>query len=248
METIPFQPCVIIPAYNAEATIGALVRRLKTSSIDVLVVSDGSTDRTAIEAIAAGALVISHLHHDGKGAALRLGFSRALEHGYDPLVTMDSDGQHDPDDLPRLLAAARQAPDTIVVGQRTMTGGHRPRLRRWANGFMSGIVSVVTRRRIPDAQCGFRVIRRHTLAAVTLSSRRFEIETEVLLAAVRQGWGVTSVPVRTIDTPHVSRIRPVADGLRFFGVILRYLVLPPRRRRSSEPFDSAPPRSGRVEP
>ncbi len=77
--------------------------------------------------------------------------------------------------------------------------------------------------------CGFRVIRRKALAAVRLSSRRFDIDTEMLLAAVRQGWGVASVPIRAIDNGQASRIRPVPDGLRFLGVVVRYGIAPPRK-------------------
>lgn len=233
MSESTFRPCVIIPAYNAHATIGPLVRRLKDLCLDVLVVSDGSTDRTACDAIEAGAVVLSHLHNEGKGAALRLGFAYALEHGYDAVVTLDSDGQHDPDDVPKLLSAARQSPHAVVIGQRLPAGQTPGRLRPWANRVMSLLVSAVTRRAIPDAQCGFRVLRRQVLAATRLSSRRFDIETEVLLAATRQGWQVASVPIR-VGTPHASRIRPVSDGLRFLGVILRYFLRRPPRRLSSQ--------------
>lgn len=230
------RPCVIIPAYNAHATIGPLVRRLRARALDVVVVDDGSTDRTACDAIEAGAIVLSRFRNEGKGAALRLGFAYAGRQGYDAVVTMDGDGQHDPDDLPRLLAAARQAPQALVIGQRTIEPRHSPRLTRWANCVMSSLVSRLARHHIPDPQCGFRIIRRQTLAAMTLSSRRFDIDAEMLLGAARQGWQVLSVPIRTIDDHRVSRIRPIRDSARFLGVILRYLFLPaPTRRWSAEP-------------
>ena len=95
---------------------------------------------------------------------------------------------------------------------------------------MSAIVSAVARQRIPDSQSGFRVIPNALLSSVTLSARHFEIETEVVLAAIRAGWRVTSVPVRAIyDTPR-SHMRPIRDGARFLLLILRYLWAAPRMR------------------
>lgn len=222
--------CVVIPAYNAAKTLEPLIRQMTQLGLDVVVVNDGSTDDTAQVATASGALVISHLGNQGKGSALRAGFAFALQAGYDAVVTVDSDGQHDPAEIPRLLAAASLPQAAVVVGHRAVNHGAMPRLRRWTNQGMSWIVSLLTRQRIPDSQCGFRVIRREVLLAIRLSSRRFDIETELLLAAARGGWTVTSVPIRTIYQHHPSRIRPVRDGWRFCRLVLRYLCCPPRMR------------------
>jgi len=222
-----FRTCVIIPAYNAQGTIGELVWRLKALRLDIIVVSDGSTDRTTPEATGAGAVVINHLHNCGKGAAIRTGFAHAVEAGYDAVITMDSDGQHDPADVPKLLHAAHQTPSAVVIGQRMRDDGVMPPLRWWTNRLMSGMVSLMTGRTVPDSQCGFRVLPRPLLLSVRLSSCRFEIETELLLAAIRQGWEVVSVPIRTIYDHQASHIRPLADGARFLRVVLRYLLLPP---------------------
>ena len=102
--------CVIIPGYNAAATLGPLIHRIRAMGLDVVMVNDGSIDQTAKTATEAGARVISHVHNQGKGTALRTGFAYALQAGYDMIVTMDSDGQHDPNDIPRLLEAAQQPP------------------------------------------------------------------------------------------------------------------------------------------
>ena len=230
IKLMALRSCVVIPTYNAAKTLGPLIRQIKPMGLDVIVVNDGSTDDTAQIATASGALVISHLDNQGKGVALRAGFTFALQAGYDAVVTMDSDGQHDPAEIPRLLAAASSPQAAVVVGHRSVNHGSMPRIRRWTNQLMSWVVSRVTRQRIPDSQCGFRVIRREVLAAVRLSSRRFDIETELLLAASRGGWTVTSVPIRTIYQHHTSYIRPVGDGLRFCWLVLRYLCCPPRAR------------------
>lgn len=220
--------CVVIPAYNAAKTLGPLIRHIKQFGLDPIVVNDGSTDETAQIAMALGALVINHLDNQGKGSTLRTGFAFALQAGYEAVVTMDGDGQHDPAEIPCLLEAVSRPHAAVVVGHRTVDHASMPRARRWTNQLMSWVVSRVARQHIPDSQCGFRVIRREVLAAVRLSSRRFDIETELLLAAVRGGWTVTSVPIRAIYQHHTSYIRPMADGLRFCGLILRYLFCPPR--------------------
>ena len=215
--------CVVIPSYNAAKTVGPLVRQIQRLGLNAVVVNDGSTDQTARLATEAGALVISHLSNRGKGSALRTGFAFALQNGYDTVVTMDSDGQHDPEEIPRLLEASEQPQAAIVIGHRLLDHAHMPRIRRWTNRVMSSVVSWLTRQRIPDSQCGFRVIRRPVLATLRLSGCHFDLETELLLAAARRGWMITSVPIRTIYQNHASYIHPIMDGLRFMSVVLKYL-------------------------
>ncbi len=214
--------CVVIPGYNAAATIGPLVQQIKRLGLDAVVVNDGSTDQTARVATDAGALVISHVSNQGKGSALRTAFAYALQAGYDAVVTMDSDGQHDPAEIPQLLHNAERQPSAVVVGERRMSGVMPP-VRRWTNRFLSWLTSRLTRQRIPDSQCGFRVIHRRVLETVTLSTSHFEIETELLLAAARSGWVITSVPIKTIYNNHTSHIHPIWDTLRLSGLVVRYL-------------------------
>ncbi len=218
------RPCVLIPSYNAASTIGALVTNIKPLGMDIIVVNDGSEDCTAQAAADAGALVIGHVRNRGKGAALRTGFAFALHAGYDAVVTLDSDGQHDPSEIPHLLETARHLDgDGIVLGHRLANGAAMPTARRWTNRLMSWIVSTMTRQSIPDSQCGFRVIPARVLQQVTLTTNQFELETELLLAAARHGRRIHSVPIRTIYDHHTSHIRPFADGLRFIRLIVRYL-------------------------
>jgi len=107
--------CVLIPGYNAAQTIGPLIRQIKTMGLDVVMLDDGSTDHTAKTATDAGARVISHVRNQGKGSALRDGFAYAVQAGYDMVITLDSDGQHDPRDIPRLLEAAQQPHANILL-------------------------------------------------------------------------------------------------------------------------------------
>lgn len=215
--------CVIIPAFDAMSTIGGLVRRIRTQGLDVMVVNDGSQDSTAQVASTHGAVVISHVDNLGKGTALQTGFRHALRLGYEGVITMDSDGQHDPADLQRLIETVERGEAHIVVGNRMGNDRAMPFLRRWTNRAMSSIVSRLIRQRIPDSQCGFRFIHRDVLAATPLAAQHFDIETELLLAAVRRGWTVASIPILTIYDNRRSHIRPVRDGLRFLRLVWRYL-------------------------
>lgn len=223
--------CVVIPGYNTAQTIGPLVRGVIRLGLDVVVVNDGSTDGTAQAATEAGALVISHLRNGGKGLALRSGFVFAVASGYDAVVTLDSDGQHDPAEIPKLLEAIERSDAGVVVGHRLAEPGAMPPSRRWTNRIMSLIVSGIARQPIPDSQCGFRAIRRQVLQAVVLSSRRFELETELLLAAATGGWPIASIPIRSIYDYQSSHIRPFRDGLRFLRLIVRYLLARPAVKR-----------------
>ncbi len=216
--------CVVIPAYNAASTIGPLIRHIHTLSLSAIVVNDGSTDKTAEVAVQAGAVVISHVQNQGKGTALRSGFAYALQAGFEAIVTLDGDGQHDPAEIPRLLEAASASDAAIIVGCRTIDSTAMPWARRCTNRVMSRVISWAVRQNIPDSQCGFRVIRRHVLERMHLSTERFEIETEMLLAAARLGWPITSVPIKTIYENHSSHIKPVSDSLRFVRLMLRYLL------------------------
>ena len=224
--------CVIIPAYNADQTIGPIVRQIKELGYQTLVINDGSVDHTASVAMEAGAIVMSHVTNRGKGMALRTGFAFALQEGYDAIVTLDSDGQHDPLEIPKLLNAL-DGPDTaIIIGHRMTSGTAMPAVRRWTNRTMSVVISILTGQRIPDSQCGFRLIRRPVLANLRLHSRRYELESELLLAASRSGWKVRSVPIQTVyPQTHISHIRPFRDTVRFLRLILRYVLWPPPARR-----------------
>ena len=217
--------CVVMPAFNAGESVEALARRTKELGFDVVVVNDGSTDKTAERASKAGAVVISHLRNRGKGRALQTGFEYARRMGYDGVVTLDSDGQHDPEEITRLIRAGEVQHAGIVLGNRMESGGDMPRIRWKTNRLMSSVVSAVTRQQIPDSQSGFRMIRKEVLDAIPVKAQHFEVETELLLKASAKKWKIVSVPIRTIyGKEHHSYIKPVRDGLRFIALILSHLV------------------------
>jgi glycosyltransferase involved in cell wall biosynthesis len=213
----------VVPVFNEAATVGRVVRQLRRLC-PVIVVDDGSGDDGAARAAAAGATrVIREARRGGKGAALRTGFAAALRMGATAVATLDGDGQHEPADLPRLIAAAHRAPRALVIGNRfDGPGGDAvPRLRLGAIRISDRTLSWLTRTPLRDTQCGFRIYPAALLEEVTLREGGFVLETEALVQAVRAGYPVTSVPVRAIYPPgRAGRFRAVADGAR----IARYLL------------------------
>ena len=211
------QDCVaIIPCLNEGATIGEVVRGLRALVPRVLVVDDGSGDATGAEARAAGAEVLRHDRPGGKGAALRAGLAWARSRGATWGVLMDGDGQHDPADVVRFLEAAARGGVGLVVGNRMAAPAGMPWLRRQVNRWMSRRLSTLAGCRLPDTQCGFRLVRLEDWARLDLRTSHFEVESEMLLAFVRAGLGVDFVPIRVIYKAEQSKIHPWRDTVRWF--------------------------------
>jgi flavin-dependent dehydrogenase len=209
---------VLIPVFNEAATIGDIVERARLHG-PVLVVDDGSTDATAARAAAAGAEVVTLEARRGKGAALRRGFAEARRRGVARVVTLDGDGQHEPDEIPRLLKAAVEEPDALVIGGRLAGLAETParvipvgRLAalRVAGFFIDWLSGVA----VLDTQSGFRVYPASLLAAVSPRRGGFVLETEMLLRAADRGVTIREVPVTPIHfEDRRSRFRPARDGL-----------------------------------
>lgn len=187
--------------------------------LPVIVVDDGSSDDTAERAREAGATVIEQRPNRGKGAALRLGFERAMADGCDAVLTLDADGQHDPAEIPTFIAAYDvEPPPDLVIGRRNFRT--MPPTRRLANELGGRAFSWAVGQPIPDNQSGYRLIGRRVIEA-TLGSDEggFEFEVEMITTVIRIGGTIAWVPIRTIyGAP--SHIRPV-DHLRQFIRIVR---------------------------
>lgn len=217
---------VLIPAYNEERHIFGVVSAVRALGYPVLVVDDGSSDRTAELARQAGAEVIVHCPNRGKGAALRTGFSRFLEGPERGLIVMDADGQHEAESLPAFERALTDGVLDVAVGNRMDRTAGMPGVRVATNRFMSWLISAVAGQRIEDTQCGYRAYRRAVIERLRLTTDHFETETEILFEAGRMGFRIGSVPVRTVYADEKSSIRPVRDTARFFAYLLRYLARP----------------------
>lgn len=211
----------IVPAYFEERNIADVVRGIRGQGMSVLVVDDGSTDATAEQAVAAGATVLRHPVNRGKGAALQTGFHHAIQQGVSWIVTMDSDGQHDPADLPSFCALA-SGDIAVIVGNRMGDIADMPRLRRLTNRFMSWLLSLMIGQRVADTQCGYRAYRADVLPLLFTKTTRYDAESEVLVRLGRAGYRIESVPIRTIyHAAPKSKINPFADTARFFAMLRR---------------------------
>ncbi len=217
---------VVIPAYDEAATIAGVVERVRAALAairprwsEVLVVDDGSTDRTGLEAERAGARVVSHAYNVGNGAAVKTGirWSRG-----EAILLLDADGQHDPAEIEALLSGL--ARHDMVVGARSASG-HAGVHRRLANGVLARFGSAVAGRRIPDLTSGFRALRRETAERfLFLLPNTFSYPTTLTLCCLRSGRTIGYVPISARKRPRggaKSKIRIVDDGARFLVIILK---------------------------
>ena len=201
------------------------MRRTLLQLGNVVVVDDGSTDRTAELAKNAGANVIVHEQNRGKGESIKSGFRYWLEHGATYVVILDGDGQHLPEEIERFLAAAASGLGDLLIGTRMNDVREMPFVRRAVNRYMSRKISRICGQDIPDTQCGFRMVHREIIPDLLGGTERFDYETEMLILASRAGCRIASVPISTVYSDEVSSIHPIRDTLRFFKLMRRYRKL-----------------------
>jgi glycosyltransferase involved in cell wall biosynthesis len=217
------QTAAVIPAYQDEKHIGDIVRRTCERLDHVLVVDDGSTDQTGQRAREAGAELIVHNQNQGKGDAIKTGLEHWLSRQVTWVILLDSDGQHLPEEINRFLTAAAHATHpTFLIGNRMNNVTGMPFIRRVVNRYMSRQISRVCKQEIPDTQCGFRMLDRQLIPELLGGGDRFDYDTEVLILVSRKGYGIESVPITTVYTDQVSKIRPLRDAIRFLKLMWRY--------------------------
>ena len=210
-----------IPAYDAAHSVGAVVGRTLAIVPNVLVVDDGSRDGTAEAARAAGAEVHVVPTNRGKGAALRAAFEILFARGFTGVVTLDADGQHLPEEIPRLLSAAPEA--DLVLGTRDHLFAEMGLVRRFSNRLSSRAISLAAGRAISDVQTGFRLYSRGLIERTGFPEARFEAESAVVVRAVRLGLRVATIPVRlgNADGRATSHYRPIVDSVRIATAVIR---------------------------
>lgn len=219
----PVETSIIVPVYNEAENLKKLIGQihsLRLPDSEIIVVDDGSNDGSAAIAMAAGANVVRHPYNIGNGAAVKSGM-RAAKGRF--IVMMDGDGQHKPEDIPKLLADVDRY--HMVVGARAK--GSKLRMHRnLANMVYNLLASYVTRFKVQDLTSGFRVIRRRdALRFIDLLPNTFSYPTTLTLACLRSGLTVQYVPIQTLYRAGQSKISLVTDGIRFLLIITKIATL-----------------------
>jgi glycosyltransferase involved in cell wall biosynthesis len=220
---------VVIPAYNEAATIAGLAARAAAVAPTVIVVDDGSTDGTQERVAGLPVTLLRNERNLGKGASLWRGMQHALALGAGGVVTLDADGQHAPEDIPRLVRAARAHPDDLVIGARLVGREGGPRARQIANRAADFFIGWAAGQPLDDSQSGFRVYPAGLLRRLDVKhgpGRGFVFESDALIAAARRGVRIRSVPIAAVYPRNArpSHFRPVVDIARISRMILWHLV------------------------
>jgi len=212
---------VILPAFNEEVAIGSVILRTKQHANRVIVVDDGSSDHTVEVAKLAGAEVIVHPKNMGKGAALRTGFLAAS--GADIIVTMDTDGQHDPGEIPTLIAPILAGKADVVNGSRYIGGNGKntPAYRRVGQTVLDKATKLNCGVTVTDSQSGFRAFSGHTLSSFRFKENGFGVESEMLADAARAGFRIAEVEIGVRYDVDCSTENPVSHGVKVLVKVLR---------------------------
>lgn len=220
--------CILIPTYNNEKTLKKVIEGVLDYGDDVIVINDGSTDATTeiLESFGEAITVIQHTRNRGKGKALRTGFKFAIDAGFRYALTIDSDGQHYPDDIPVFVNILKENPDALVMGARNMNQEGVPQKSSFGNKFSNFWYWVETGIKLPDTQTGFRVYPLKRLRYIPLWTTKFELEIEVIVKLAWLGAKVVTVPVRVKYDPEerVTHFRPFRDFTRI-SILNTFLVL-----------------------
>ena len=218
---------VVLPAYNEEVAIGSVILRARQYADKVVVIDDGSSDRTSEIAILAGADVIRHPKNMGKGRALKTGLEAAARNGTRAIVTLDSDGQHDPTEIPKLVAPILRGEADIVNGSRYNNGTDTttPFYRRIGQYMLDKVTNLNSGLKITDTQSGFRAFAVHTIPAFSFRSKGLAIESEMLMDAANAGFRIKEVNIGVRYDVEGSTENPVSHGLKVLMNVLNDMEL-----------------------
>ncbi|MDG1950468.1 MAG: glycosyltransferase family 2 protein [bacterium] len=213
----------IIPAYNEETTLADVLQRTRGFVDEIIVVNDGSKDRTGDIARANNVTVVEHVINRGLGAAIGTGFATALKRGADLAITLDADGQHDPDEIQKFIDAAAEGAD-VVIGSRMLTRKGMPWYRQVANVLGNLVTFFLFGAWVTDSQSGFRAFNRKALKQIQIKTNRMEVSSELIAEAKRHNLKLVEVPIKAIYTDY-----SLSKGQSFFVGIKTLIKLVLRR-------------------
>jgi glycosyltransferase involved in cell wall biosynthesis len=215
----------VIPAYNEEVAIGSMVLRCQGHVDEVLVVDDGSLDSTGEIARRANAVVIRHARNMGKGVAIQTAFRYARMKGFDAIVLLDGDGQHNPSEIPQVLEPVLRGEADIAYGFRERDGTTMPFHRRLGQRFLDYLTALGSGGVLTDSQCGFRALSRVAIEALNIQENGFAVESEMILEARSKNLRVSEVPVRVRYDVDGSTKGPLSHGIGVVDRLLRIIAM-----------------------
>jgi glycosyltransferase involved in cell wall biosynthesis len=222
--------CVVIPTYNNEKTLAAVIDSVLEYISAVVVVNDGSTDQTNVilSSYKEKIKIISYAKNRGKGYALKCGFDCAEQMGYKYALTIDSDGQHFAKDIPSFVETAKNNPNALIVGNRNLTQDNMPKKNTFANKFSNFWFTLQTGTKLPDTQTGYRLYPLEKMKRLRPFTSRYEAELEILVRCAWRGVKLVSIPVNVYYAPkgeRVSHFRSDVDFLRISLLNALFTVL-----------------------
>jgi glycosyltransferase involved in cell wall biosynthesis len=215
--------CVVIPAYNASKTIHSVITDVMKYCPDVIVADDGSDDDTFDVAERAGAHCVRIDRNRGKGNALKRLFQMAAERGFDTVISIDADGQHDAGAIPAFIEEHKRHPDRILVGSRMKEKGNIPRARLNSMKIANFYSSLASNQLLEDTQCGFRLYPLSLIQNMHLTTERYVTETEVLIKTGDAGGRIGFIDIKAIYSSNGSHFRPVSDLAAITTYVIIYL-------------------------
>ena len=219
----PDDIAVLIPAYKAATLLKSTIPGILTfaPAERIIVVDDASQDATKAVCDSLQVTCLTHTVNKGKGGALVTGFAHCIRKDYQWVITMDADGQHAPDDLPRFIAATKNIPvPGICIGARMMQPGVMPVERIASNRITSTLLGFFCGITVKDSQCGYRIYNTDLLKRITITHHRFEMESEIIMKAAFLGFPVIFTNVQTLYLKGPSHISHVADTLRWIAAVM----------------------------
>jgi glycosyltransferase involved in cell wall biosynthesis len=222
---------ILIPAYNEGKYIHDVIRNCFHYKLDIIIVNDGSTDNTGKVAGSISQpedfkiILINHPQNRGKGESLKTGFNYIISNNYSGVITIDGDGQHNTDEIADFIDTIKSDNPDIIVGSRLQNTKGMPFIRLATNFFTSWIISLIAGRKISDVQSGFRYISSKTLKNVSLETKNFDTEPEILLKASWLKLKIENIPISTIyHKEFVSHVNPIKDTIKFFRLVFKSII------------------------
>lgn len=218
----------VIPAYNEQKNIAGIIQKTKRHAGNVIVVDDGSSDKTSEIAEKEGAVVVRHIINLGKGATLKTGCDFAVKKGAEFIIVLDADAQHNPDDIPRFIEKIEKSKKYDIVFGYRKASAKMPLVLRFGNWFISNVVRLLCKIELNDTQCGFRAFSREAYKKIRWEASDYSMESEMISRAGKQKLKYVQIPIETIYSDKYKGTT-ITDGIKIVLNMIWWKMLGSRR-------------------